>query len=318
MLGRMIQRIHPDAGTDRYHYDAVGNLTSHVDALADSVLYRYHFNQLTDVEYPRYPANNVHYEYGTSSDANINAVGKIILQEDASGWQTFSYGKLGELIENIRTFALPFESQTYTFNMNFEYDSWNRIQKMTYPDGEVVTYGYNRGGMLKSVVGNKNGVFSDYIKDIHYNKFELKDTVWYGNGAQACYAYDSLLRLSLLRSECADGVMQEIDYGYDSVSNINFIENHAGTLPNGLGGAYRSDYTYDNLYRLTYAKGNWYGNKDLLYETSSDYEKNGRIYKVNWPNKNKILLFCHFGVESVILSRIFSVSPISKMTQTIS
>ena len=39
------------------------------------------------------------------------------------------------------------------------------------------------------------------------------------------------------------------------------------------------------------------------------YEKNGRIYRVNNPNKEKILLFCHFGVESVILSRIFSVSP---------
>ena len=28
--------------------------------------------------------------------------------------------------------------------MNFEFDSWNRIQSMTYPDGEVVSYDYNR------------------------------------------------------------------------------------------------------------------------------------------------------------------------------
>ena len=59
--------------------------------------------------------------------------------------------KLGELTENIRTFALPFESRTYTFKMQYEYDSWNRIQEMTYPDGEVVHYDYNRGGMLKKV-----------------------------------------------------------------------------------------------------------------------------------------------------------------------
>ena len=39
--------------------------------------------------------------------ANINAVGKVVFQEDASGWQKFKYGKLGELTENIRTFALP-------------------------------------------------------------------------------------------------------------------------------------------------------------------------------------------------------------------
>ena len=84
---------------------------------------------------------------------NINAVGKVILQDDASGWQTFSYGKLGELTENIRTFALPFENQTYTFKMQYEYDSWNRIQKMTYPDGEEVHYDYNLGGMLEKVYG---------------------------------------------------------------------------------------------------------------------------------------------------------------------
>ncbi len=39
------------------------------------------------------------------------------------------------------------------------------------------------------------------------------------------------------------------------------------------------------------------------------YVKSGRIYDVKNPNKDKILIFCHFGVESVILSRIFSVSP---------
>jgi len=176
--------------------------------------------------------------------------------------------------------------------MQYEYDSWNRIQKMTYPDGEVVSYGYNRGGMLESVVGNKNGVFSDYIKEIRYNKYELKDSVSYGNGTRVRYLYDSLLRLSHLRSECADGVMQDIDYDYDEVSNINYIENHAGALPCGLGGTYRDDYTYDNLYRLTYAKGNWYGNKDLYYETSSDYEKNGRISRKvlsvdSWLNGNQ-------------------------------
>ena len=39
------------------------------------------------------------------------------------------------------------------------------------------------------------------------------------------------------------------------------------------------------------------------------YIKDGRIYKAVRPNHDKIVLFCHFGVESVILSRIFSVSP---------
>ena len=39
------------------------------------------------------------------------------------------------------------------------------------------------------------------------------------------------------------------------------------------------------------------------------YEHTGRIYKVNCSNHDTIVLFCHFAVESVILSHIFSCSP---------
>jgi len=152
-FGRLTHRHHPDAGDDWYMYDPSGNLTKHINAAGEHLDYTYHYNQLTDIACSAYPESNVHYDYGTAADANINAVGKIIFQEDASGWQTFSYGKLGELTENIRTFALPFENQTYTFKMQYEYDSWNRIQRMTYPDGEVVHYDYNLGGMLEKVYG---------------------------------------------------------------------------------------------------------------------------------------------------------------------
>ena len=290
-FGRLTHRHHPDAGDDWYEYDPAGNLTKHINAAGEHLDYTYHYNQLTIIACSQYPENNVHYEYGTAADASINAVGKIIFQDDASGWQTFSYGKLGELTENIRTFAPPFENQTYTFNMYFEYDSWNRIKSMTYPDGEVVSYDYNLGGMLEQVTGDKGSEHNEYLHYIEYNTFEQKETVYYGNGTVTDYSYDVLLRLSHLRSVCADGTMQDIDYDYDEVSNINSIENLAGVLPNNLGGTYRSDYTYDNLYRLTYATGNWHGNNTLYYETSIEYEKNGRIsrkvlYADTWLDGN--------------------------------
>ena len=245
----------------------------HINALNDTIKYRYHFSQLTDVEYPRYPANNVHYQYGTVSNTDINAVGKVIRQTDASGLQIFSYGKLGELTENIRTFALPYESHTYTFKMHYEYDSWNRIQSMTYPDGEVVHYDYNRGGILKRVTCNKNGVSSEYIRDIRYNKFELKTSVVYGNSTRNVYEYDSLFRLSHLRSyKLHDTLMQDLTYTYDSVGNILQISNSAAMLSNGLGGNYTNIYTYDDLYRLSEAlcRGT---------QVTMSYHANGRIHR---------------------------------------
>ena len=161
--------------------------------------------------------------------------------------------------------------------MKYEYDSWNRIQRMTYPDGEVVSYGYNYGGMLKSVTGEKNGIQYPYINDISYNEFELKEIVDYGNGTQTIYNYDILQRLSHLESWSASGTMQLIDYSYDAVGNIDKIVNYAGMTSNGLGGLYENSYSYDNQYRLDYASGYWDGAEMLNYETKLSYYDNGRI-----------------------------------------
>lgn len=39
------------------------------------------------------------------------------------------------------------------------------------------------------------------------------------------------------------------------------------------------------------------------------YRREGRCYRVEKPNHDTIVLFCHFGVESVLLSHLWGVSP---------
>ena len=277
-LGRMVHRTHPDAGDDWYRFDPAGNIVHHVNGNGDTVRYDYYYNLPTNIYYPNNPANNVRYVYGIPGSP-ANTVGKVVLQEDASGWQTFKYGKLGEVTENIRTFALPNETRPYTFKMKFHYDSWNRIDTMIYPDGEVVSYDYNLGGMLKGIQGNKSGNLRTYVRDIRYNKFELKDSVAYGNGTRARYEYDSLLRLSHLYSWDTSGyALQSISYTYDSVGNITNIANSAVMLSTGLGGEYQSHYTYDQRYRLTDAIGNR-NNNQLSYNLTMQYRDNGRVLR---------------------------------------
>ena len=325
MSGRLVQRIHPDAGTDHYAYDAMGNPTIHINALGDSVKYHYYYHQLKDVTYSRYPANNVHYTYGTASDTSINAVGKVIFQEDATGWQSFKYGKLGEVTENIRTFAFPFEDGSYTFKMNFKYYSYNRIQSISYPDGEVVKYCYDHGGMLKKIYGVVKRPVTEvlreeeseggdrlvpvpdptpvpvdsvefdysYVDSVLYNVHGLRDSVIYGNGTRTGYGYDSLLRLSSLRSYDASGnMMQNLVYDFDKAGNILTINNSALPLANGLGGAYFDRFTYDSLYRLRTADGQWHGASPVDYSLQMSYTHNGRI-------SNKILS-CSTYVNGVL------------------
>ena len=229
--------------------------------------------------------------------------GRIVLLEDASGFQTFFYGKMGEVTENIHTFALPNESQPYTFKMKYRYDSWkicasrmnrklvfcseaqpnlrvaNRVQSITYPDGEVVSYWYDRGGMLRNMEGQKGTQTFKYIDKIYYNRYGLKDAQWYGNGTEVKYSYDTLLRLSLLESSGALGVMQHVTYDYDKAGNITGIQNSAPISSNGLGGTYAMTYAYDSLYRLQSSTGGLNGRKNYSYWLDMAYDANGRILR---------------------------------------
>ena len=241
MLGRVVQRVHPDAGSDSYTYDGAGNVTTHsTQVLANAnktINYYYTYNRLDSIVYPTNRQNNVRYTYGDSTAA-YNQRGRIALLEDASGFCAYKYGRMGEVTEEHHTFVLPKENSRYSFKNQFEYDSWNRIQNITYPDGEIVHYYYNTGGMLRQVQGEKRNIiiiiidtlfpwnpinpnmtdpdadddisgngdrwsftnyYYNYIDSIHYNQFELKSKQWYGNRTQAQYSYDILQRLENLK-----------------------------------------------------------------------------------------------------------------------
>ena len=73
--------------------------------------------------------------------------------------------------------------RTYVYGAT--YDSWNRVQTMTYPDGEVVTYHYNAAGQVESLTSNKQGCQSVIVDRIGYDKrrsYDLYEVrLWDGN-----------------------------------------------------------------------------------------------------------------------------------------
>ena len=85
-----------------------------------------------------------------------------------------------------RTLVIPNQA-VVTYSTKTNYDSWNRIMKMTYPDGEVVNYTYNTGGLLSGVASAAN----TYVSNITYDKFEQRTYMKYGNGAETNYTYDA-------------------------------------------------------------------------------------------------------------------------------
>jgi RHS repeat-associated protein len=264
MLGRKVEVNHPDKGTTRYKYDNVNLIEVQTQNLINEnkfIKYKYYYNRLMSVVFPEMPngenLSNVDYEYGDSE----NQTGRVITIHDATGFQKLKYGVMGETIEIDRTIVAP-NLPTRNFKTTFDYDSFNRIQKLIYPDGESLSYLYNRGGNVNQMITQLNGQEYEYVKQIDYDYFEQKTYMKYGNNTETFYNYSpELRRLQNLNVKASDGQsMFNNNYKYDKVGNVKQITNNAEfNTTNYMGGVYENIYDYDNLNRLIRAKGGFTG-----------------------------------------------------------
>ena len=267
LLGRKLMVNHPDAGETDMTYDAAGNLLTKLTAelrksISDKgyISYTYDFERLHEVLYPENLFNRVTYTYGKAGD-KYNRAGRLALVEDASGGEAYYYGKQGEVTKTVRTvMASVADIRTYVYGAT--YDSWNRVQTMTYPDGEVVTYHYNAAGQVESMTSNKQGRQSVIVDRIGYDKEGHTVYTKLGNGTETTYTYDKQRERLQVMNFTADGqTVMENRYRYDAVDNILGITNAANptslTKLNKakLGGKSSHTYEYDELNRLVHASG---------------------------------------------------------------
>jgi len=138
---------------------------------------------------------------------------------------------------------------------HYLYDTWGRLQQMAYPDGEVLTYAYDSGGLVRAATGVKLGVTTPYVQRLEYDEFGQRAFLLVGNGADTAYAYNPLnRRLSRLTA----GDFQDLNYDYDLVGNITALSNKVPVpAASDMGGPVDQTFTYDGLYRLTQATGEW-------------------------------------------------------------
>ena len=248
-LGRRTQRNHPSAGTTMWEYDAAGNMLRQTTNGGEEIEYIYDYLRPTHVEYSVRPWNNVWYEYGITG----NEAGRIARQQDATGVQEFRYDHLGNVIYNRHTFVQPQTPLTFTLRTQWEYDSWGRVLKILYPDGENVEYTYDFGGALKSVTGYKPDIGSEnyYIKQILYDQFGQRTYQKNGNDVETYYQYDDRSRrLSRMYNyqPVSGDTLQDNRYQYDAVGNIVEI------VDSGLNTRIQN-YGYDAADRLTHSDG---------------------------------------------------------------
>lgn len=263
--------VHSDAGKSQFIYDGAGRLSSKITAKGDTITYKYNLDRLIQILYKKHPENNVLYVY--SDDKEIgNSVNRIVYLEDASGAQAFEYGKLGEIRKTTRTVIAPFSSVLHTFVTRYDYDTWNRIKSIIYPDQEEVVYKYNRAGLLESVTGNRDKGLNPppskmktvaYVSKIGYDEFEQRVIIKYGNETETKYTYEPERRrlnginVSGIKADAIDFFSSfNSSYDYDNQNNIistKILKSKPGASPSSMD----HFYIYDRLNRLDSASGNW-------------------------------------------------------------
>ena len=223
-FGRRTERTHPDAGITRWTYDAAGNMIASATQVqlnrGEQTTYEYNYTHPIHIHYPQYPQNDVYYTY--------DSVGRLAMVQDVTGTERMEYDAMGNVSLLERIIGIPTENNAYRFRTRFTYDSFGRMRRIVYPDGEVVDYGYENG-LLRTIAGNAS---IPYIQDISYDLYDNVSYIQYGNSLQTNIFYDDVHLRPYNRQTYTgqDIPLQDISYTYDGVGNITRINQSVDPL----------------------------------------------------------------------------------------
>jgi RHS repeat-associated protein len=151
------------------------------------------------------------------------------------------------------------------------FDSAGRMLTATYPDGEVVTYGYATTGLtlgrLTTVTGSQAGAL---VKGITYTARGQIASLTHGNDLVTTYGYDAYLEqpssISIAGFAAPAPATVVFNYGFDAAGRVTMVSSPQVTTTNWA-------YAYDNLGRLTSAVNNGDHAKDQSFR----YDGVGRM-----------------------------------------
>jgi RHS repeat-associated protein len=302
-LSRLVSLTSPDAGQTEWRYALTGLLaekqTPNLRSASKLIKYTYETSRLKTIDYPTMA--DVSYDYGLSgntTDISRNRLGRIKTVTMEGGSETRSYDAFGNVSETTTTLN-HINNTTLTkpvVTMKYSYDWLGRTRTMTFPkvvasdwsiatgDGEVITYTYDKGGMIDKISGKATptSTAENYLSDVGYDEFGSRANLVSGNGINTKYTYTP--QRHFLSTVTASGKMgsatvqfANYTYGYDPVGNILTIANNPpqsalqplGTMV-GVGPISITN-TYDEMDRLLTSTGKYRGHTTYGHSYSSTF-----------------------------------------------
>jgi YD repeat-containing protein len=269
-LGHAVQATDASGATSKFGYGSLNTLTSQTDANGHTTNYSYDTRgNLVSTVYPNgtIESNAIdplgEITQSTNGDGQVtryayDADGRLVSEAFADGTQnTFTYDAVGNLVSATNA--------TGTTHLSF--DSANRLTKIVYPDGAMLSYSYDTAGRRTQMIDQSGNV-------VHYAYNALSElsglTDASGNPIVS-YSYDADGRLS--QAIDANGAYSQ--YAYDAAGHTVSVTNYAP------GGAVNSSFAYAyNALGLctseTTTQGSW----------SYAYDKAGHMTQATFTSNN--------------------------------
>ncbi len=261
-LKRMTSMNDPDRGPMTFNYDDASNLKETIDAKGQHIAYTYDgANRIKTEDYQDNAglAPDVTYTYDTaraiplgngSTGTGTNAKGQLASVRDLSGETHFSYDARAHVAYEVKLIPDRLTGQLVSYRTAFAYDSADRLETLTYPDGDQLNHGYNARNLLTELSGDAAG---NVIGSIGYRPSGQLGSISYGNGVSTAYTYDPRLRLRSINTQSAATQLVGFSYNFDGASNITRIDDQRDLAgqPRAAERVNTQVFSYDSLYRLT-------------------------------------------------------------------
>jgi RHS repeat-associated protein len=225
---RLWRIIYPDGSYEEFQHDEASNLMRKRVRTGRLITYEYDsLNRLTSKELSD-PGDQGYNFIQNSYDLS----NRILDVTDLNGTIQHAYDSAGRL-----------ESVTYPDLqvVSYEHDDAGNRTKLTYPDGFFVTYTYDELNRLVDI--REMGVTP--VVQYGYDSLSRRLNLTYGNGTSVEYDYEIDNDLKTVTHQLNSGTLSWA-YTYDNVGNRITQINNQGT----------TTYTYDLIYQLTNADEN--------------------------------------------------------------
>jgi RHS repeat-associated protein len=255
-LSQLLAANNPESGTITYAYDPDGELTAQTDARGTTANFTYDpgHRVLTKSYTDGTPGAGYTYDQsGVWGTPGNNAIGRMVLAYDGVHAATlYSYNIMGQVKQQWDCPPSAWvnggcNSVTASYNLAGD------LTQLNYPDGRVVTYGYNLGNQLDQVqVGGTNyWTATDNDPNIGFYPNGTPKQVALGNGVTESMVLNKRLQPQedkVNNSTIGTASLADHSYNYGTQNNGNIL-----SVTDNVSSAFTQSFSYDQLNRLATA-----------------------------------------------------------------